>query len=213
MSAPPLAAAGLEAAVNRLLAMDAELAEGLAGLQGRVLEVHVEGFDWRFRVFPSGARLRIVALDHAAGADDGEADVVVRAPPFTLLRLLASVQSIDGVLPREVSISGDLELVEKLSGLARRAYIDWEEPLASALGDSLGHEVARGLRGFAAWARGASQTLALDVGEYLREERRLTPTRIEIEDHANDVDVLRDDVERLEARVERLVDRLRSNRR
>ena len=213
MNAPPVAAAGLETAVNRLLAMDAELAEGVAELDGRVLEVRVEGIDWRFRLLAAGARVKVVALDDGAEIDAANPDVVVRAPPFSLLRLLASVQSIDGVLPPEISVSGDVELMEKLSRLARRAYIDWEEPMARVLGDSLAHELARGVRGFAAWARGASQTLALDVGEYLREESRLAPTRIEVEDLADDVDVLRDDVERLEARVGRLLERARSGRR
>ena len=213
MSAPPIAAAGLETLVNRLLALDADLAEGVADLDGCVLELRLQGFDWGFWIAASGSRVRVAALDNARGPVAGAPDVVVRAPPFTLLRLIASAESIDGVLPAEVSISGDLKLVEKLSSLARRAYIDWEEPLAKLLGDSLGHEVARGLRGFASWARTASETFVLDAGEYVREERRLTPTRIEVEDFANDVEVLRDDVERLDVRVARLLDRWQVNAR
>lgn len=207
MSAPPLAAAGLETLVNRLLTLDADLAEGVAELDGCVLDVRLQGFDWGFRIVASSSRVRVAALDNAAEPDAGAPDVIVRAPPFTLLRLIASAQSIDGVLPPEVSISGDLKLVEKLSSLARRAYVDWEEPLAKVLGDSLGHEVARGLRGFASWTRTACETLVLDTGEYVREERRLTPTRIEVADFANDVEVLRDDVERLDVRVARLFGR------
>lgn len=213
MSTPPVAAAGLETVVNRLLAMDADLAEGIAELDGCVLELRLQGVDWRFQLLPSGSRLRVVALDDAPGSDAAVPDVVVCGPPFTLLRVIASAQSIDGVLPPDVSISGDLRVVEMLSKLARRAYLDWEEPLAKVFGDSLGHEVARGLRGIAMWARSASETLVLDTGEYLREERRLTPNRFEVERLANDVEVLRDDVERMEVRIARLVERFRGARR
>lgn len=213
MSTPPMAAAGLEAIANRLLALDADLAEGIEELSGRVLEVHVEGVDWRFQLHAKGARIGVVALEDCGDSGDlgdprdpgaATADVVVRGPPFSLLRLCASAESIDGVLPADVSISGDVELVEKLSSLARRANVDWEEPLAKVLGDALGHEVARGLRGFASWARTATETIALDIGEYVREERRATPSRLEVEDLANDIEVLRDDVERLEARIARV---------
>ena len=207
-----MAAAGLETVVNRLLALDADLAEGVAELEGRVIEVRVEGFDWRFRLHSRGSRVNVVALDHSGVADAAVPDLVVCGPPFTLLRLCASAESIDGVLPSDVSIRGDVKLVEKLSSLARRVDIDWEEPLANVLGDSLGHEVARGLRGLASWARTASETLALDVGEYVREERRLSPTRLEVEDLADDIEVLRDDVERLEIRIARVADRKRGDR-
>ena len=212
MSTPPIAAAGVEAVVNRLLAMDADLAEGVAELDGCVIEVRIEGFDWRFRLSPRGSRIDVVALDGRDVADSASADVVVCGPPVTLLRLLASAESIDGVLPADVSISGDLRLVEKLSSLARRAYLDWEEPLAKVLGDSVAHEVARGLRGLASWARAATQTLVLDAGEYLREERRLSPSRLEVEDLSDDIEVLRDDVERLEVRVARVAGRKRGGR-
>jgi len=111
---------------------------------------------------------------------------------------------VDGVLPADVSISGELQLVQKLTRLAKRANIDWEEPLSSLFGDSIAHELGRGIRGFSSWARVASQTFAADMGEYLREERRLSPVRLEVEDFSGRVDAIRDDVERLAVRVARL---------
>jgi ubiquinone biosynthesis protein UbiJ len=100
-------------------------------------------------------------------------------------------------------------LVQKLTGLAKRANIDWEEPLSRLLGDSVAHEIGRGVRGFVSWANAAGGTFACDVGEYLREERRLSPTRLEVDDFASDVDQARDDVERLAVRIARLMSRVR----
>ena len=65
------------------------------------------------------------------------------------------------------------------------------------------------MRGLLSWARAATETFACDMGEYLREERRLTPTRFEVDDFASDVDKVRDDVERLEIRIARLGRRAR----
>ena len=204
MSARNRAAAGMEAVVNRVLALDPELAEGLTELEGAVFEIHVHGLDERIQLHPTARGVAIVPVEEEGGVAP---HVTLSGPPFTLLRLLTTLDTVDGVLPPEVSVSGDLALVQKLATLARRARFDWEEPLARALGDPLAHELGRGIRAFASQLLSAADTLAMDVGEYLREERRLTPTAIEVEDFAAAVDRIRDDVERLEARVGRLAAR------
>ena len=209
MSAQTAAVAGLEAVVNRVLRLDPELADAVAELEGSVLEVHVQGFDRRFQLHPSRYGIGIVPVDGDDERATLEADVAISGPPFTLLSLLGSLESVDGVLPPDVSISGELWLVQKITGLAKRANIDWEEPLSKLFGDSLAHEFGRGLRGLLSWARAATETFACDMGEYLREERRLTPTRFEVDDFASDVDKVRDDVERLEIRIARLGRRAR----
>ena len=204
MTAQSVAIAGLQAIVNQVLALDPELAEGLAELEGTVLEAHVQGVDKRFQLHPSATGVGVVLVDGDGQQSAVVADVTISGPPFTLLRLLGSLESVDGVLPPDVSVSGELELVQKLNRLAKRANIDWEEPLSKLFGDSVAHEIGRGVHGFVSWARAASETFSSDVGEYLREERRLAPTRLEVDDFATHVDQVRDDVERLEVRVTRL---------
>jgi len=62
-------------------------------------------------------------------------------------------------------------------------------------------ELARGFRG---WARDASTTIGSNIREYLQEESRDVPSRYEVERFASSVNALRDDVARLEARIDRL---------
>jgi ubiquinone biosynthesis protein UbiJ len=204
-----MAAGGLQVIVNRFLELDPELAEGVAELEGSVLEVHLQGIDERIQLQPSATGVSVVPVDGDGQPSAAVADVTISGPPFTLLRLLGSLESVDGVLPPDVSISGELALVQKLTRLARRANIDWEEPLSKLFGDSIAHEIGRSVRGFTSWAVAAAGTLACDMGEYLREERRLSPTRIEVDDFSTRVDQARDDVERLEIRVARLTGRTR----
>lgn len=209
MSPQSVLVAGLQAAVQNFLELDPELAEGIAELEGAVLEVHIQGLDKRFQLHPSRTGVGVVPADDDARSWTAVPDVTISGPPFTLLHLLGSLESVDGVLPPDVSISGELQLVQKLSKLARRANIDWEEPLSTLFGDSIAHELGRGIRGFFSWARVATDTLAWDVGEYLREERRLSPTQLEVDDFAGQVDETRDDVERLAVRIDRLEARVR----
>ncbi|MEE9265560.1 MAG: SCP2 sterol-binding domain-containing protein [Gammaproteobacteria bacterium] len=204
MTAQSVAIAGLQAIVNQVLALDPELAESLAELEGTVLEAHVQGVEKRIQLHPSATGVGVVLVDGDGQQSAVVADVTISGPPFTLLRLLGSLESVDGVLPPDVSVSGELQLVQRLTRLVKRANIDWEEPLSKLFGDSVAHEIGRGVHGFVSWARAASETFSSDVGEYLREERRLAPTRLEVDDFATHVDQVRDDVERLEVRVTRL---------
>ncbi len=211
MTLQSVAVAGLQTIVNRVLELDPELAQGLAELEGAVFEAHVLGVDKRFQLHPSATGVGVVLVGSDGQRPEAVPDVTISGPPFTLLRLLGSMDSVDGVLPPDVSISGELQLVQKLTSLAKRANIDWEEPLSKLFGDSVAHEVGRGVRGLVSWSRAASETFSSDLGEYLREERRLTPTRLEVDDFATRVDRVRDDVERLELRVARLNRRARGH--
>ncbi len=211
MTLQSVAVAGLQTIVNRVLELDPELAQGLAELEGAVFEAHVLGVDKRIQLHPSATGVGVVLVGSDGQRPAAVPDVTISGPPFTLLRLLGSLDSVDGVLPPDVSISGELQLVQKLTSLAKRANIDWEEPLSKLFGDSVAHEVGRGVRGLVSWARAASETFSSDLGEYLREERRLTPTRLEVGDFATHVDRVRDDVERLELRVARLNRRARGH--
>ena len=60
------------------------------------------------------------------------------------------------------------------------------------------------MRSLVAWSRRNARILQDDLGEYLTEERRLLPTRFEFDEWREEVETLRDDIERLEARINQL---------
>jgi ubiquinone biosynthesis protein UbiJ len=72
------------------------------------------------------------------------------------------------------------------------------------VGDVAARQVANVARGLLDWGRRASGSFAGSVAEYLQEEGRDLPTRTEVEEFLSAVDRLRDDAERLEARLVRL---------
>ena len=82
---------------------------------------------------------------------------------------------------------------------------DWEEELSRLVGDVAAHRLGSVARGLADWGLKAADTLALDAGEFLTEESRQIPTRYELEEFLDAVDTMRNDVDRLEARLDRLV--------
>ena len=101
-----------------------------------------------------------------------------------------------------------LELQKILAGLE----VDWEAPLVDTLGDVAGHQLAQLLRGAWGWGRQASNSLGRQLEEFIHEEARLSPPRLELEDFYKDVQALGLQVDRLESRTRRLRKRLQQLR-
>lgn len=106
-----------------------------------------------------------------------------------------------------VEIRGDVELGRRFKEILGSIGIDWEEQLARIVGDVAAHQAGNLVRGIAAWGWGVLDSLSRDMVEYLQEERHQVPPAAEIDAFLSDVDQLRIDADRLEARVRRLAAR------
>jgi ubiquinone biosynthesis protein UbiJ len=107
----------------------------------------------------------------------------------------------DQLFSGDVEISGDTQLAQHFSHFMNTLEIDWEEQLSKLTGDVVAHEVGNLLRGFSEWGQDQLTTSRLNLQEYLTEELRLLPSRCEVEEFLADVDTLRDDLDRLDARI------------
>ncbi|HTA64865.1 MAG TPA: hypothetical protein VK753_05120, partial [Xanthomonadaceae bacterium] len=96
------------------------------------------------------------------------------------------------------------ELARQLQKLAERFDPDWNLPFTDLFGDVLGVQVAATVRAAFRFGRDGAMQLAQNGAEFLTEESRDVIGRAELEAHLDDVDVLRDRVERLHARIQHL---------
>lgn len=192
------ALAGLvEAALDRFARLDPASPELLQRLDGRELRLRLRGAARGLRLRIGSGRVRPVP-DH-----DGEADLGVSLEPAGLVAWLGKTGA-DRGLPSGVRIDGDLELARLLETALREFDPDWERPFADVFGAVLGPQIARGLGGALGWARRQAGEFAASGAEYLTEETQLVTSRSEIDAFVEAVDCLRDDVERLAARVGRI---------
>ncbi|MCF7983328.1 MAG: SCP2 sterol-binding domain-containing protein [Thiohalocapsa sp.] len=195
---PDAVLAAAEAALNAALALDAEGAARLADLQGRVLLLVLAGFGTRVYVIPSESGLMLF------GDYEAEPDCVVRGTPAALLRMALSEHREDSVFEGEIDIDGDNALAQRLGEILRGLDIDWEEHVSHLVGDTLAHQLGRRARAAGRWARRSAGIFRQDLREYLQEEGRFLPTHEELRGFLDEVDTVRDDVERLDARIRRL---------
>lgn len=132
-----------------------------------------------------------------------EPDVVIGGSLITLARMLRGGGE-SAIRSGDVELTGDAATAQRFQKLLGFAKPDIEEELSRFIGDIAAHRIGEFARGFGDWARDARVTMRNNVREYLQEENRSLPTRYEVEKFADDVSILRDDVERVAARLDRL---------
>lgn len=133
---------------------------------------------------------------------DAEPDVIITGSLVTLA-LMAGEDSIrDGSL----DLAGDAATAQAFQQLLAHAKPDVEEELSGVIGDSAAHTLGQFAKGVGRWASETRSIMRDNIREYLQEESRDVPSRYEVERFSKDVNVLRDDVDRLAARIDRLVD-------
>jgi ubiquinone biosynthesis protein UbiJ len=193
--------AGIEKLLNRSLPRSPRAQALAVALAGRSLAVEMTGAG-TLVVSSTGERIRIEPGTAAA------ADARVTAGPFSLLALAAGQSQ---TLPQTgAAIRGDSDVAQKFSELLGLLRPDPEEELALLVGDAPAHHLGRLARGAAAFARRAARTGVTNLAEYLAHERRDLVPKAEARQLLDGVDALRDDVDRLEARLEHLAQRLRT---
>ena len=197
----PMAGRLLEQALNRLLALDPEARAELQSLHGRRIALALEAPPVALEIRVEGDQLRV------GPAREAEADLGIRASLAGALSQLPFLRPPGAVPVGKVRINGDAELARQLQRLAQRFDPDWERPFAQTLGPIIGPQVARMLREALAGGRDAAEALLRDSAEFLTEESRDVLGKAELSAFHDDVDALRDDVERFAARVARLQSR------
>lgn len=183
-----------ERVLNRNIAGSSRARVLLAELAGRSLEL-------RFAATP--IRIRLAAAQEALSvtpAGDEPADAVIEGTPLSFLRL-ASGDAAKSVRAGGMAVKGDAEIAEGFRRLLEAAKPDLEEELSRITGDVAAHHLARVARETAEFGRRAGNAFARNLAEYLTEESRDLPVRLEAGEFIEDVDRLRESVDRLEARV------------
>jgi ubiquinone biosynthesis protein UbiJ len=199
MDAAPALLSLAEEAINRVLRFDPEVRQRLGELHGRIIRLRLSGVTpLDIYVLPSESGLRLRA-EH-----DQEPDVTIRGEVPLFAKLALGRITSRPVSAGEIQISGDIELGQRFQRILERIDIDWEEQAARVIGDVAAHQVGNAVRGLSRWSAQSLRTLGEDASEYLREETRLLAPRAQVESFLRAVDVLRDDVDRLEKRIARL---------
>lgn len=192
--------APFESLLNRNIAGSAVARRLCKQLEGKVLALHLTGVPLSLFFRSDGERMTIDTKDTDPPAAS------LSGTPLAFMRL-AGPKPEAAIRGGAIHIQGDAEIAQAFSELLNAAQPDLEEELSRVIGDVAAHQVGNAARTALGFGRRAVDTLTQNVAEYLTEESRDLPTRTEADEFFADVDKLRDDVARLEARLTRLQQR------
>ncbi|MBK6583268.1 MAG: SCP2 sterol-binding domain-containing protein [Gammaproteobacteria bacterium] len=196
------ALAALERAINGALTLDRPGAARITALQGQVFAIHcsVPAFD--VFVIPADTGVRLL------GYYEDKPSCSVSGPASDFVALLGAIDKASTLVNGALRIAGDsaplLELQKALTGLD----LDWEQRLGVLLGDIPAHQIGRAVRGSVRWGRGTHDSLLRHVEEFIHEEARLAPPRLEVENFFGDLRTLAQGSDRLQASTRRLARRI-----
>jgi ubiquinone biosynthesis protein UbiJ len=225
----PWVVISLEKALNHYLALDPESKPRLQALAGKVVSIELlkVGVTFQLIFTGDGIQLKIPPAPLFQRGDSLSAsslkeehdprtpplekggrgdfpDTIIKGTPFRLLHLSLSRENRQRFFADDVSILGNIELGQQVIGLFDHLDIDWEEHASRLMGDVPAHYLGNMGRRLKKWSQTVRQTTLQNVNEYVHEEANLFPPREALQDFFDDVDVLRMDVDRVEARIQNL---------
>ena len=160
---PGMLAMALETAVNQVLQLDKESPSRIKKLEGRLLQLDIEGINITlFFTFKYGnVRVRLEA--------EGEPDTVISGTPVALFSMAEPEDADWGLPDSKVQINGDASLARDLERIFGKLEPDWEGPLSGMLGDTAGYQAAQGIRQGVELARETARSAGKILSEFMKD--------------------------------------------
>jgi ubiquinone biosynthesis protein UbiJ len=175
--------------LNRMLAREQWARERLAPFAGRVARFEAPPFALAFRIDEGGV---------FADSERAEPAVTVGADLAALPLALGDPQA----MLRNVSLKGDADFAQALAFVLQNLRPEPEEELSRFVGDVAAQRIVGFLRSSASHWRELAERMLDNSAHYLVTENPMIVGRAEVGEFNAEVARLRDDVARLEKRVE-----------
>lgn len=199
MSFPDVLIGAFEIAANGLLQQDPNAIRRLDRLSGKIIEIHISGLGISLFMMPTAGALQVVS------DWDGKIDTKLSGSPVAYAQLGLGGDARGALLSGGLRIEGDTLVGQQFQRLLMELEIDWEELLAQRVGDRAAYHLGQGVRGLGSFGRGIRKGLMRNFAEYTQHETEVLPLRREVDAFVAEVSDIRDSVERLEQRVNRIV--------
>jgi len=172
--------------------LDALPGKNLKAHTNKIICFHVNNFDpLYFKIDEQGLLKKI-------NVTDGQINLTFSGPLSSFMNMILTKK----VIPTAgLHVRGDLELAQAFYESWTGLDIDWEGKFAQVVGDNLAHALSQGFKNTSQWFKETMAARQKDVGDYLQHESKLLPTKEEVEQLFKDIDKIRHDVDRFEARL------------
>ncbi len=194
----PILLAALEKTVNAYIAALPESGNLLKPVAEQLIKFTITPYGVSFYINPT--RENILFLPDCPD----QPDVSLTGNVTGFIAMALAQGNTEPLFAKNVSIDGDTTLAHRFQGFISALKIDWPLALSHYVGPVLAGGVESAFQGVREQLRESTDSLAAQTEEWLKEEAKTLPNRLELEHWYNQVDELRGDVERLQARLKKI---------
>jgi ubiquinone biosynthesis accessory factor UbiJ len=195
----PLLITALETALNRYIALDNNKEDLLFPLKGKIIALTIQPFNETLYLCPASDSIQII--DQITD----QPDTTISGSVWALGLMGISTKPMRSVFSGEIKIEGDIQTGKQFQAVFKKLDIDLEGLLAQYTGDDLASRISQFFRSGQEWGKETIETFKLNTAEFLQEETRDLPAKPEVDIFYQQVDELRNASDRLNSRVERLI--------
>lgn len=188
----------LEVVINQAIKLDPLTQQRLQKLAGK-----------RFRITSTepAADLIVAIEEHVISLhtpDEKPVTSHLTGDLSAFIKLISADDKAAALINADVRLQGDSQLLIELQEILAHINLDWEYHLAQHVGDIPAHLIGQIGRGSVSWLKYTQPVFMRHLKEYILEEARLAPTKSEIDIFITGIQNLDEQVERLEARINRI---------
>jgi ubiquinone biosynthesis protein UbiJ len=195
----------LQVILNRYLSLDPESAYRIKALKNHVITIELNGLALIFQLVFTESNIQVKTNDFS------NPDTTIKGTPLSLLHMTLTSDR-KKFFAENVIIEGNLELGQQVIDLFDTLEIDWEEYISRMTGDVPAHQIHRAASHLKIFTTRLRKTLMHNINEYVHEEKNLFPAPEALQDFFQEVDILRMDTDRLEARIAQLHKKIAAKR-
>lgn len=193
-----LALIPLEKEINRALKTDPDTIKRLNTLSDKVIKLEVTDWNLALFVMPHLNRIELQANYSKSP------NTTIRGKLNDLMRISIAKDKQAAIQQHRIEFQGDADVGMTLQRVLSHLDIHWEDYISDIVGNTPGQFIAKTLQKTAAFSKQVFDSLTNNTKEYIFHEKQIFPSEKELKNFYQDVAVLRDDVERLAARIQHL---------
>ncbi len=197
----PLVTAAVETTLNTLINDDVELGRRLARLKGQVIQVHLKELN-KTLTFIFSQQIDVLA------EYEGQPDCYLSLN-LSILPELRDQSNITKLIKQDkLVLDGDIQLAQKFAQLMTDCKPDLEEWLSRVTGDVVAHTFVQSVAGLGQFVKSQATKHQNHVAQVLTEEWKIAPAPLEIAHFCDQVDDVRSQAARVEAKLAQLLERV-----
>ena len=162
-------------------------------LEGKILSIQIKNTSHFFNVIMISNELNL-------HTNKENFDVQISGSLISFTNLLRDNSS-DALRDGSIGINGDVAVAQKFQKLFEMIKPDIEEELSHVVGDVMANNIVKFSKKTGVWMINTRDILQENIKEYLQEEIKLMPSKYEFNFFSKEVSKIRDDIERLEKKI------------